>query len=252
MVAVEGASASGKTTIARALGSVLGSRVLAEAAEGLRPRPSLRYGDERALERLELRLLEAEAVRWEVATREAERGRMVLLDTAPFGPLTYTYGLVREREAPDSSLRLLTDRARTMVRRRRLGLPSITLYLDVPAAERTRRARQSARDHPPVLFERHQRVAPWERRLLLGPWRNPLRVRPIRVRAGRSAAETAQRAAELAVGVPVSTPGARPALRMLDELLRIAGRSTQGRASRSPPPRVARSTPASERAPPPP
>lgn len=188
VVALEGASASGKTTLAHRLGIALDAVVMDEAYRSLRPPPSLDIPNGRALERLERDLLTAEAARWVRSARIAASGRTVVLDTGTLGPLTYTYGLVREGLASWRVLNALLPYARRLVRRGVLGLPSMSVYLDVPPAELRRRARRTPHVHPPDLFPRHVRVARRERSLLLGPWKQKVRVHRVPVSAGTSPA----------------------------------------------------------------
>lgn len=195
IVAVEGPSGSGKTTLSRRLERTLGAMVLPETYRTIRPRPSLSFETPRELERLELRLLAAEAHRWRTARTAAASDRLVILDTAPYGPLTYTYGLALERLAPSSAVRTVARRARTLVRRGQLGPVDRVFYLDVPRAERDDRAVRASKEHPARLFARHQRVARHERALWLGAWRDPFSVRRVPVRRGERAGLTADRIA---------------------------------------------------------
>ena len=163
LLAIEGASGAGKSSVSAALAERLGGVLLAEAFRRLQPPPSLAFQDAAGLLRLERGLLEEEGRRWEEALRLAASGRAVVLDTGPLGPLTYSWGL---REGWTGSLDVvapLVDRARELVGERRFGLPDLTIYLDLPERVAEVRAARSPSDHPKELRERHRTVARWER-----------------------------------------------------------------------------------------
>jgi thymidylate kinase len=163
LVAVEGPSASGKTTLVRAAARTLGWQPLAEAFDRLDPAPSLEFGSSRELLRLEGVLLTEEARRYREAQRACARGVTVLADTGFLGPVTYTRGLVALGRAPASVEENITRSARSLLRRRALGIPELTLYLSTPAGERARRARADPKRHPTRLFPRHEAVGRIER-----------------------------------------------------------------------------------------
>lgn len=203
VIAVEGPSAAGKSSVVRRLAVSRSMVALEEVYARWHPRPSLELSTPAELGRLERRLLDAEASRWRKARRLAARGRLVLLDTGPLGPLSYTYGLVRDHPALGPVLRTLLRRARELARIGSLGIPNLTIYLDVPAAVMWRRARRTPVERPPALFARHQRVGRWERWLLLGPWKEGLRLRSLPVPRGASPARIARRVLDLVDALPV-------------------------------------------------
>jgi len=167
LLALEGPSGAGKSSVSRALGERLGATVLPEAFERIAPRPSLEFRTLEELRSLELALLAAEIARFRDAEALRARGSAVILDTGPWGPLTYSWGL---RETVASQWDILPDLL-TAARRHpgleRFPLPELTVYLDVPEAVAARRAASDPAGHPPGLQDRHRRVARFERLLYL-------------------------------------------------------------------------------------
>jgi hypothetical protein len=165
LLAIEGPSGAGKTSVSRALGQRLGAPVLPEAFERLDPRPSLEFGTVAALRALEIQLLEAEIGRCVEANSLRAKGTPVVLDTGPWGPLTYSWGL---REAVASQWDVVASivaPARVHAGLDRFPLPELTVYLDVPESVAARRASDDPAGHPAALRERHRRVARFERLL---------------------------------------------------------------------------------------
>ncbi len=172
LIAIEGPSGAGKTTLARRTAERFGWRLLPEAYDRLSPRPSLRFAGPAGLLALERRLLAEERRRYAEALRSTAAGTTVLADTGFLGPLTYTAGLVARGAAPG---RLLTDlleeeqRARSP---RAAGLPDVVVYLDVPSRLARRRGASDPAGHPADLAGRHAAIGAWERRFyrrVLGP-----------------------------------------------------------------------------------
>jgi len=188
LVAVEGGSASGKTTLVAQAARTHDWRALPEAFDRLDPAPSLEFASAHELARLEATLLAEEARRYREARRLCASGVTVLADTGFLGPLTYTFGLVKLGLAPVSVATSLTTRARSMVRAGRLGIPDLTVYLRTTSRERVDRARASTSRHPPGLFARHEAVGRFERRLFE---REFSAVRPTGVRVLRADRPTA-------------------------------------------------------------
>jgi len=164
-IALEGPSGVGKSTIAAALARRLDAELLNEAYDLIEPLPSLSFSGPAELERLERTLLGIEAERFVRSERARREGRTVVLDTGVFGPLTYTSGLARIDPRYSGVLRRLAELARRRVRAGSLGLPSVTLYLDLGEPALARRLAGSPRTHPAVWQERHRAVGRWERRL---------------------------------------------------------------------------------------
>ena len=217
LVAVEGGSASGKTTLVAAAASALGWRALPEAFDRLDPAPSLEFGSARELTQLEATLLAEEARRYREARRLCATGITVLADTGFLGPLTYTIGLVQLGYAPATVTASLLARARSLVESGRLGLPDLTVYLRTTAPERMGRARADGSRHPPRLFARHEAVGRFERRFFE---RELASVRPSGFRTLRADAPTAVLTRRLRA--IVTTADARPASR--DETLALLTR----------------------------
>ena len=164
LVAVEGGSASGKTTLVRVAGRTLGWRPLPEAFDRLDPAPSLEFDSARALLELEAALLSEEVRRYREARELCERGATVLADTGFLGPLTYTRGLVDLGLAPPAAYRRLAAEGRSLVQHGNLGIPDLTVYLRTTSTERSRRARRSIGRHPASVFPRHDAVGAVEQR----------------------------------------------------------------------------------------
>lgn len=163
LIAVEGPSAAGKTTLVRRAARSLGWCALGEAFDRLDPVPSLEYGSSQQLRLLEGKLLAEEARRYREARRQCARGHTVLADTGFLGPITYTRGLVALDLAPTSVARSLERKARSLLQRGVLGIPDLTVYLDLSTNERRRRARADPDRHPLALFRRHTTVGRLER-----------------------------------------------------------------------------------------
>lgn len=165
LIAIEGPSGAGKSSVSRALGERLGAAVLPEAFERLDPRPSLRFRDLPGLRSLELTLLAAEIDRYRAADALRNEGGPVVLDTGPWGPLTYSWGL---RETVGGQWDVVADvvaEARRHPGIDRFPLPELTVYLDVPESVTEGRAAADPAGHPADLRERHRRVARFERLL---------------------------------------------------------------------------------------
>jgi len=186
LIAVEGRSAAGKTTLVRAAASDLGWHPLPEALDRLDPPPSLEFASPRELLSLERTLLAEETHRYREARAICAQGRTVLADTGFLGPLTYTQGLVEIGRAPESVGRAVERSVRSLVRRGRLGLPDLTVYLETTARERRRHARSDPGRHPEAIAPRHEAVGAVEQRFFeeLFPNALPDRFRTMFARSG--------------------------------------------------------------------
>jgi len=231
VVALAGASASGKSTVSSLLAERGGGRRLPEAYDRLVPRPSLRYRSQPALRALELRLLAEEARRFHEARRATRAGRRVVADTGFLDPVAYTTGLLVLGQATAATAEAVLAEAARLVARRRLGLPDLTVYLQVPPRERRRRARLDPKARPPDLQARHDRVGAVEARIFR---RCLARAAPGRVRTLRAdgtAAPVADRVERLlAAARPLDDPVAAAAtalaeLRRHPAVARALGRS---------------------------
>ena len=165
LVAVEGPSAAGKTTLVRTAARRFGWVVLPEAFDRLDPAPSLEFDSPEHLLLLEETLLAEEARRYGEARQRCAVGRTVLADTGFLGPVTYTRGLVALGRSPPSVARSLERSARALLRNGGLGIPDLTVYLATSDRERARRAERDRPRHPEGLFARHETVGALERRL---------------------------------------------------------------------------------------
>ncbi len=161
VVAVEGASAAGKTSaIGRAAAST-GWTVVAEAYRRLRPPPSLEFDSPTELAELERVLLEEEARRFTEARSRSQAGEVVLADTGFLGPLTYTWALAADGDVPATVLLPLIALARTLGGR--WGLADAYVFVDTPAPIRSNRARADPAGPRAELAVRHARVGDIER-----------------------------------------------------------------------------------------
>jgi len=223
VLAVEGPSGVGKSTVVARLAAAGDWVPLAEAFDRIDPPVDLRFGSATELATLERRLLDEEARRFQAARSWVARGRSVVADTGFLGPLTYTRGLVDLGRAPPGVVRALVARARALAARGSWGLPDRVVYLTI--SERTRRSRvlRDARRHPADLDSRHAAVAGAERTFYLEEWSD---VRPGRVRATSGAgapASVADRVARLARSPVPPPPGRRETERLLE---RFGGSAT--------------------------
>lgn len=176
VVALEGASAAGKTTAVEAVVRTTGWTGLPEAYRRITPPPSLEFASSAELLDLEARLLREDARRYSEARSEARRGETVLADTGFLGPLTYTSALVSMGVAPGTVLAPLVDLARRLAGRGAWGLADAYIYLDTPASVRSARTRADRSGPPADLARRHREVGDLEHRFyrerfapLLGP-----------------------------------------------------------------------------------
>lgn len=167
LIAIEGRSAAGKSTLVQLAARTLGWTPIAEAYHRISPAPPLEVGTARELLDLEEVLLEEEVRRFAESRRACARGRTVLADTGFFGPVTYTRGLVALGRAPAYVSRLVDRRARSLVRRGALGLPDLSVYLETTRRERARRARDDRPHRPAGLVSRHEAVGAVERRFFV-------------------------------------------------------------------------------------
>ncbi|MHB1435337.1 MAG: AAA family ATPase [Thermoplasmata archaeon] len=224
VVAIEGGSGVGKTALVADLAATLGWTAIPEASDLGARRPSLRFRSDAELARREAALFARDLDRWRRADRDRAKGESTLLDTGPFGTLTYTRGLVGIGAAGPEVLRGLVARGRRAAVRRALGVPDLILYLEAPPTTLRRRAAGSPGDHPPRLTERHHRVGRVERRLWLGAFRRQFPRRLLRLDADRPAASV-RRAAERAIrrAKPLRRAGPAPLLRWLEEIGRLPG-----------------------------
>lgn len=233
IIALEGPSAVGKTTTARALAERLGVPYLDEAWRRLRPRPSLRFRSRGELLGLERRLLAEESRRFRQARRLAATRPAVIVDTGFFGPLSYSAGLAALSTRLDVRAPLAVD-AVALLAEGQWGGADLTYYLDAPVGALDERQAGSPVTHPVDLAVRHRRVADTERAL----W-----TRGRRARARTVYAEAAPRsvAGAIARSVPplrlprsiprgASDPAVVRALEFVAETLAMGGTAGPRRA----------------------
>jgi thymidylate kinase len=164
LIAIEGRSAAGKTTLVRAAASQLRWQPLAEAFDRLDPAPSLEFASPRELLLLEGTLLAEEVRRYREAREMCVRGDTVLVDTGFFGPLLYTRGLVELGRAPESAGRAVLRSTLSLLRRGALRMPDLTIYLETTASARVSHLRADTLHHPFGLARRHEAVGAVEQR----------------------------------------------------------------------------------------
>lgn len=232
LIALDGPSGAGKTTVAREAARAFGWLYLPEAYARLEPPPSLRFSSTRELVGLERLLLVEEARRYREARAELGRGRTVVGDTGFLGPLTYAAGLVALGEAPRAAfgeLRRFVER----LGRRAPGLPDVLVYLDVPPRLRRSRVANDPRGHPHLLAALHEAVGREERRFYLGAAARLLGRRFVRLPGQGGTERVARRLGEAVRNlVPWPAPRDLPKelLDALDRLARPPGRPTSRRA----------------------
>ena len=167
VIAIEGASAAGKTTVADAAGASTGWTVIPEAYRRLVPPPSLDFRTAGELLRLERTLLEEEARRYREAFDRARAGATVIVDSGFLGPLTYSFALVRAGTAPVGVLTSVITEARALGERGEWGLADAYVYLDVPPEVRAVRAAADPAGAPAELAARHRAMGSIERSFYL-------------------------------------------------------------------------------------
>jgi hypothetical protein len=168
ILAVDGPSAAGKSTIVARAARDLGWVPLAEAYDRLDPPVDLRFADDRGLASIERALLEEESRRWRSAHSLRRQGWTVVVDTDFLGPLTYTSGLVALGRASPAVLRSVLRRARELARRGLWGLPDGLVYLTTGSSVRRERVARDPSRHPPDLALRHELVGEVEERFYRG------------------------------------------------------------------------------------
>jgi len=218
LIAIDGISAAGKSSLVARAATAFGWVALAEAYDRLEPRPRIGVTSDRALARVERLLLEAEADRWRAARELCARGRTVVADTGFLGPLTYSWALEALGTARPPLLRGLVARTRRLAGRGAWGMPDVVVYLATGAAMRRRRAAADPVRHPPALAARHEAVGRVEERFYaeLLPRAFPGRVR--RIDGDRPLAPLVAALGRTVRGVVPLSPRARGARRVLDLL----------------------------------
>ncbi len=203
IVALEGESAVGKSTVAALLARRVDGALLAEAYDRLRPSPSLSFRNDRELFVLETALLREEVRRYRAARALALRGLTVVADTGFLGPLSYTAGLVvLGRCAPATYARLLRA-ATPLLRAGSLGVADLTVLLTAPRAVLARRAARDPGRHPAEFRERHRAVGRLERSQFLGELARAFPGRVVRVSATGEPERTVGRIEKRLAGLTV-------------------------------------------------
>jgi thymidylate kinase len=203
VIALEGPSGAGKTTVARGAGRTFGWEVLPEAYSRLVPTPSLAFAGTAELLTLEEALLAEERRRYRRALAARRQGRTVLADTGFFGPITYTAGLVALGLAPRRVLDRLMAAAGGTDGSGPVGVPDAVVYLDVPERVLRRRVASDPTGHPEALALRHLAVAQFERSLYLGGLRAALAGRVVVVPGSGAPAAVARRMEVAVRGLPL-------------------------------------------------
>ena len=208
LIALEGGSAAGKTTLVRAAARELGWYPIDEAVDRMDPAPALDVSSPHELVRLEATLLAEDARRYREARRAVTRGATVLADTGFLGPVTYTRGLVDTGRTSRSVYRSVERTARALLERGALGIPDLTIYLATTARERTRRAQKDRPHHARPEFERHEAVGAVERTHFESLFPSALPERFLRLR-GRSGVGALVREVRVLAEKTPATPASR-------------------------------------------
>jgi len=166
VVALCGASGSGKSTVTRAVARAPGWVRLEEAFDRLHPRPRLEPATQADLRAVELELLAEEARRFREARKQTALGRSVVADTHFLDPVAYTAGLLVSGEASPATFLAVVARTRALIARGVLGLPDLTCYLVTSTDLRRRRASQDPARHPEPLRARHERIGRFDAKVV--------------------------------------------------------------------------------------
>lgn len=231
LIAVEGISGAGKSTVVARAAAAFGWVPLAEAYDRLDPRPPIGAVAAPALARVERTLLAEEARRYRAARALVAGGATVIADTGFLGPLTYSAALAALGLVPRSLLDDLLARTRRLAARGGWGVPDLTVYLATrPATRRRRVARDPAR-HPPALAARHEAAGRIEARFYaeLLPRALPGRVR--RVAADRPVEGVVAALGRAARSIAPAAPSGAPARRVLRLFARFSGPPGAGAAT---------------------
>ena len=167
MVAVEGVSGAGKTTLVDALATGHGLPTVAEAFDRLAGRVPLTFTDRSELLAIERALLAEDLRRYQEAHRYRRGRAAIVVDTDFVGVLTYVLGLVRQVDPKWNVLPALTGHLRTAVMDGSWGVADRYLYLATPLRTALDRAAAAPGSHPAALRRRHARVGRWEREFFL-------------------------------------------------------------------------------------
>ena len=167
IVAVEGLSGAGKTTVSRRVAEAVGGRWLREAYDRLGRSVPLGYSSRAELLRIEETFLLDESRRYSEAVQAKRLGFTTIADTGFLGPLTYAAGLVRELKDPTDVRAPIARELEGLHRRSRWGLPDLHVYLDASPRVRRQRATLDRAGHPEEFIERHEKVGRYERRFWL-------------------------------------------------------------------------------------
>ena len=226
IVAIEGPSGAGKTTLVREAARRFGWHRIAEAYDRLDRAPEIDFRSDRELRATERQLLTEERRRFREALRARASGRVVVADTGFLGPFTYTAGLVARGEADRRVFVDLVRSGRSMGRS--WGVPDAVVYLVPRAADRRRRAGRDPGRHPPGLDPRHAAVGRFERRIYRRWSEGPLEGRVEFLRADRTPGGLAGllrgRLAALGSVPKRNPPSLASLLRSVDELRRDSAR----------------------------
>jgi thymidylate kinase len=167
VIAIEGLSGAGKTTLVNALAATTSYATIAEAVDRLPRRPSLRFRSVTELLGLERMLLAEDIRRYSEAVRRRAAVGTVVVDTDFLGTLTYVLGLARQVDTRWNVLPPLLETVREALGAGAWGIADRYLYLATSPSTALQRAATAAASHPAGLRGRHDRVGRWEREFFL-------------------------------------------------------------------------------------